>query len=737
MTHSAAFVFSIATFFGVVFTILSGWLRIPSIVLLLIGGFALGPQGIGIVHPEALGHGLETVVQLIVAIVLLEGGMALNLAGYQRSRTLIVRMLTVGVLITWFGASAALYLILDLPVDLSLLGGSLVIVTGPTVIAPLLERMNLPDHIHHALYWEGVFIDAIGVFIAVLCFEWATAVPGHSTLQPLALFALRVGFGVVAGGLAAWILEFCLQRKIVPEKYANIFILSSAIALFAGCNELMEESGILAVIIVGLILGIRQPPAIHQIKHFKEGLSQLGIGILFILLSARLQPAYFTSIGVPLLIVLAIIFALRPLNILAVTFGLGFSWKERIFLSWVAPRGIVAASMAALFAIQLQQMGRSEASTVEAFTFAVIGTTVVLQGLTAPSFARILGLREPTKNRVLLVGEPGLVYQLAVHLRDAGAKPLVMARSLRRYQACLNDGIEVVGEDPIDHSGIADTSLSHVGTVIAVSNNRHYNQLVAREWAPIIGGEQCFRWTNKPKRDSLRQQQRYGIPIWSEIASPAQLAIGFENGSHRLEATHPREHAYESTIGLGDLVLMHVEDEETCQVFADPRSEPVRPDGSTLVLRARISELKGLFKEAVIIHQAHETYEDAISDALHQTSFRLPDKVLDSLITQFQARDHASTAPLGRGVVIVQVSGLPIEESYGVIISLEHTLERSTPDDQPVSLLFTVLTPAGDTDTQLRSYGAVSRLTNDPVFVRALTEQTDEHSLIALIQEHE
>ncbi|MFT7624639.1 MAG: NhaP-type Na+/H+ or K+/H+ antiporter, partial [Myxococcota bacterium] len=341
---------------GVTLMSLGSRLGVPSIALLLLGGVGLGPSGLGWVDPEGLGHGLEQVIKMAVAVILFEGGLTLDISGYKKAPVVIGRMLTIGVLITWLGAAAALYAFAGLSPAVSLLGGSLVIVTGPTVVSPLLRRLNVRDRLFHVLYWEGVLIDAVGVFAAILCFEWATATAGY--LWPVADFALRLGLGIGAGGLAGLFLDKLLRSTFIHDEMVNIFVLSFAIFLFGICDAILVESGILAVIVAGLVLGFRKPPRLRSVKRFKLELTELAIGLLFILLSARLDLQRFIEFGDVLLILLAIVmFGLRPINILVSTWGQPFDWREKAFMSWLAPRGIVAASMASLVTLRLTELG--------------------------------------------------------------------------------------------------------------------------------------------------------------------------------------------------------------------------------------------------------------------------------------------------------------------------------------------------------------------------------------------
>ena len=426
MPHDATFTLAIAAAAGVSLLVAADAVGVPSIVLLLLGGVLLGPEALGLVDPHTLGPGLETVISLAVAVILFEGGLSLHMEGFRRSPTVIRRMLSVGVLVTWVGLSAVIWLVMGWtgeawPWPMALLGGALVIVTGPTVISPLLRRLQVGERLHHVLYWEGVLIDPIGVFIAVLCFEWLDPQSFDSALEPLARFVGRVVAGLAvgaAGGLAtAWL----LRRRWVPPAYANLFTLGATLGLFAGANAILHETGIVAVVASGLTLALAAPAAARRVRAFKLELTELGIAVLFILLSARLELDRFAELAPALAVIVgAAVLVVRPLNIAVSTWGQGFSLGERAFLAWMAPRGIVAASMASLFATRLTERGVPEAVHLETITYAIIVFTVGIQGLASPWVARLLGVGAPEPGAWLIVAPRAVGQGLVRALRQAG-----------------------------------------------------------------------------------------------------------------------------------------------------------------------------------------------------------------------------------------------------------------------------------------------------------------------------
>nr|HPQ51879.1 cation:proton antiporter [Spirochaetota bacterium] len=358
-----------AVFFGILFFAIARRLRVTPIVVLLMGGIFLGPSsfGIGIINPHILGDGLKVIVQLAVALILFEGGMTLDANGYRQVSAEIRHVLTRGVVITWIGSAVAVKFIFDLPWALSVLAGSLIIVTGPTVIGPLLKRIRVKSRLFHFLHWESVLIDPIGVFIALLCFEW---IIGHDAIE---LFIMRLLLGLVVGFGGGLILAFIIRRQWLPDESINVFVLACALGLYALSDVVIPESGLLSVTVAGFVVGYTDTPQIDRLKSYKAQLVDLLIGLLFVLLAANLDIDSITSnYGFNMVLAVVIVMlVVRPLNILISTMGKKtFIFREKLFLGWIAPRGIVAASMASIFALALKERGGGDAASgkfIEAF----------------------------------------------------------------------------------------------------------------------------------------------------------------------------------------------------------------------------------------------------------------------------------------------------------------------------------------------------------------------------------
>ena len=310
------------------FVLLAHAMRVSAIVVLLLGGVLVGPYGLNLIAPDVLGEGLKTIIGLSVGLILFEGGLTLDPKGYRQASREIVGMLTVGVLITWAGSALTVHYVFGHSWPLSFLSGSLIIVTGPTVIAPLLKRIRVKKRLHHILHWEGVLIDPIGVFAALLCFEWIIG-SGEKALNELILrIVIGVGIGLIAGLALAGV----IRKRWVPADHLNIFAIASAIGIFALSDLVAHESGLLSVTIAGFVVGSLAGEQVKQLKRYKAELIELLIGLLFVLLAAKLDISKFQQTGWQgILAVALVMFVARPANIFASTLGSSLSCERSFF----------------------------------------------------------------------------------------------------------------------------------------------------------------------------------------------------------------------------------------------------------------------------------------------------------------------------------------------------------------------------------------------------------------------
>ncbi len=419
-------------------------LRIPGIVVLLAGGVLLGPDVLGLVRPRTLGPALASLVGFAVAVVLFEGGMNLDLKRLRREARSIRQMVTVGSVVTALGGAATARLLLGWSPKLSLLFGTLVIVTGPTVITPLLRRIRVQANVSTVLEAEAVFGDAIGALIAVVALEVALAPSGSLLVAGAWGLASRLSVGLVAGVIGGWVIGALLRSGWVPEGLENVFTLALVLALYQATNALQPESGIVAVILAGLIVGNLHAPALSALKDFKEQLTILFIGMLFVLLAADVRLSEVVHLGWPgVATVLALMFVVRPANVLAGTWGAGLGWREKAFMTWMSPRGIVAAAVSSHFATALTAAGLPGGSDLRALVFLVIAVTVVVQGLSGGAVAGLLRLRREITGFAIL-GANGLGRAYGELLREAGQEAIFLDSNLDACRAARAAGFRAL-----------------------------------------------------------------------------------------------------------------------------------------------------------------------------------------------------------------------------------------------------------------------------------------------------
>jgi len=397
------FTFAVISFFGILSQWLSWRIQLPSIIFLLTFGIIAGPLT-EVLDPNALlGDYLFPFVSMGVAIILFEGGLTLRFDHMKGLTKPLYGLLTVGLLVTWGIVATSTHFLIDLSWELSILFGALMTVTGPTVIKPLLKTVRPNEEIANLLHWEGVILDVIGAILIVLIFEFIVSGQGEQHIG--LLLASVIATGISAGLVGAYSLAYLLRHYLLPHYLHQVFTLTLVLVIFSLSNIIAHESGLLAVTLMGMILANIKGIDTEEILIFKENLSLLFISALFIILSARLDLSDLFGMGFPALLLLAIIlFVARPISVFFSTLFSPLKRNERILLGWIAPRGIIAAAVSALFAMRLESLGYEEAALLVPLTFMVIIGSILLYGTTAKPFAKWLNVREPDPRGMLIVG---------------------------------------------------------------------------------------------------------------------------------------------------------------------------------------------------------------------------------------------------------------------------------------------------------------------------------------------
>ena len=481
--HNAGLTLAIALAAGVLAQSVSRQVRLPGIVLLLLTGAVLGPEGMSWIDPSDLGGGLFAVVDFGVAIVLFEGGLNLEWSRLRRQEAAIRRLITTGALATLIGGTLLASVVLGWRWDVALLFGSLVVVTGPTVVVPLLRDMRLQPRLRTILEAEGVFIDPVGALLAVALLQLVVA-PAVQTLAAEAqLVAASLGFGVFAGIVAGLLMVAALKfRVFIAQGYEEIATLAVVVLLFEACGAIVPESGLMAVTVAGVVVGNFKTPVAEELREFKDRLTVMLVGLLFVLLAADVSLADVFALGVPgLAVVAGLMVVVRPLGVLLATRGLKLRAGERAFIAAVAPRGIVAAAVATITAANLESRGIEGGQELKALVFLVIGVTVIFSGLAARPLAWLWSVRLPHRNRVAILGARGLALPLADCLKAAEIPVVFLESDPKRSRLAEEAGYSVVFGDPLDERTLQRARPELVGTAIAITFNEHFNSVFVRK----------------------------------------------------------------------------------------------------------------------------------------------------------------------------------------------------------------------------------------------------------------
>lgn len=507
-----------------------GWrLRLPSILFLLLFGVLAGPVW-GWVHPDALfGDLLMPLVSVCVGLILFEGGLSLRRAELHGAARTTWSLVSVGALITWAIATAAALLFLKTNLEMSLLLGAILIVTGPTVIGPLLLHVRPRGAVGPILKWEGILIDPVGAALGVLVFE--AVIAGHMESAP-ALVAFGVLktllVGVLIGLAAAAFLLLFLERHWIPEHLQTPGTLALVVGAFVVSNQLQSESGLLTVTLMGIILANQNRVEVRHVIEFKENLRVVLLSTLFIILAARLDIGHLSHIQPGLLAFIgALVFVARPVAVGLCTLGSQLSARERIFLACVAPRGIIAAAIASVFALGLERKGFAYGEQLIATTFLVVASTVLFYGLLAGPLARLLGVSQPNPQGVLIVGAHPLARQLGRALKREGIRTILIDNNWANVAAARLEGIKAHLGNAVSEYVLEELDLEDIGHMIALTANNKVNTLAALNFSDVFGRRNVYQLAPEAHvgrlRDDTAPKHLQGRQVFEKDCSFASL----------------------------------------------------------------------------------------------------------------------------------------------------------------------------------------------------------------------
>lgn len=572
------------------------WVKLPAIVFLLIAGIILGPLT-GWLNPGQLfGDLLFPMVSLAVAIILFEGSLTLKFHEIRGLQKVVRNMLTIGVAITWASITLATHYILDFAWSLSLLFGAMMVVTGPTVIVPMLRTVRPNATISNILRWEGIVIDPLGAILAVLVFEviLSMQLQGHASVgHTVYMFCQTLVVGSAIGGVAAYLFGLVLRKHLMPEYLHNVATLCLVFGVFALSNHLSEESGLLAVTVMGIWLANMKNVPVEDILDFKESLSILLISGLFILLAARLEFQQFEALGVGALVVFLLIqFVIRPFKVFVSTIGSDLSWQEKTLISWIGPRGIVAAAVTALFAIRLQEIGVEHAELLVPLAFTIIIGTVILQGATAKFIAQKLGVANPDDSGFLIIGANPTAIVIAKALNENGYRTRLTDSSWTNAKAARMEGLDTYYGNAVSDHADRHLDLIGLGQVLTLTPQKELNALAGLRFRSEFGSNHVYTLGTEieKEKDGTEQKSRtkathgyhvlFGNDItFSKLAS--LIAQGAKAKRTKLSESFDYE-AYKEQYGKRATPLFAINDKKRLYFFT--ASDSIVPEqGWTIV----------------------------------------------------------------------------------------------------------------------------------------------------------
>lgn len=517
----------------IILGILAQWFawkfKIPAILPLILIGLLVGPiaaeflsedgtkwiqpiykDGKGLFPDESLFY----FVSLAISIILFEGGLTLKLSEIKNIGPVITKLITIGSLVTFFGSAFVVYLVFNLSWEISFLFSALIIVTGPTVITPILRHIPLKKDISAVLKWEGILIDPIGALVAVLVFEFISVGSGGEFTKTAFLeFGKIVLFGSTFGFTFAHALNFSINRKWIPHYLLNVFALASVLGVFVLSDIFAHESGLLAVVVMGMVLGNSNSTYLKELLYFKESLSILLISILFILLSANINIEDMLLIynWKTAILFIIVVFVIRPLGVFLSSRGSGLKLNEKLFISWVGPRGIVAAGIASLFGLKLVKEGVEGAEYITPLVFMIVLGTVLLNATTARLFARIVGVFLKKSEGILILGASEVSRLIAGYLKKNNRHVVLIDSNHVNIAKAKEIGLEALNTNIYSERLTDNIELSDIGFLMALTGNADINKYAINKFSKQFGENGAFRLVTEEEMSDPENNPKEGL----------------------------------------------------------------------------------------------------------------------------------------------------------------------------------------------------------------------------------
>ncbi len=499
----------------VILGILAQWVawkfKIPAILPLILIGLLVGPIAAEFLSDDGSkwiepiwndhkglfpGESLFYFVSLAISIILFEGGLTLKMSEIKNVGPVITKLITLGSLVTFFGAAFAARYFFNLNWEIAYLFSALIIVTGPTVITPILRNIPLKKDVSAVLKWEGILIDPIGALVAVLVFEFiSVGGGGEFTKTALIEFGKIVLFGFTFGFTFAYGLNFFINKKFVPHYLINVFSLAAVLGVFVLSDNFAHESGLLAVVVMGMVLGNSDSGYLKELLYFKESLSVLLISILFILLAANINMSDLLLIynWNTAILFLIVVFLIRPLGVFLSTHKSSLKLNEKLFISWVGPRGIVAAGIASLFGLKLAKKGIVGAEYITPLVFMIVLGTVLLNATTARAFSKLVGVFLKKSEGILIIGASQVSQLIGNYLENNGRHVVLIDNNETNISEAKALGLEAIVADIYSDTLLNNIELNDVGYLMALTGNSDINKFAIDKFGKQFGENGSFR----------------------------------------------------------------------------------------------------------------------------------------------------------------------------------------------------------------------------------------------------
>ena len=591
----------------IILGILAQWVawkfKIPAILPLILVGLLVGPIAAEFLSEDGTkwiepiwngskglfpGEALYYFVSLAISIILFEGGLTLKRDEIKNVGPVITKLITLGSAVTFLGAGIVAHFIFGLTWELSFLFSGLIIVTGPTVITPILRNIPLKKDVSTVLKWEGILIDPIGALVAVLVFEFiSVGGDGAFTKTALMEFGKILLFGTSFGFTFAHALMYAVNKKLVPHYLLNVVSLSAVLLVFVESEIFAHESGLLAVVVMGMVLGNGKLKNLKELLYFKESLSILLISILFILLAANiniedLQLLYNWKTAA---LFALIVFVIRPLAVFLSTYNSNLKLNEKLFISWVGPRGIVAAGIASLFGSKLIKQGVAGAEYITPLVFMIVLGTVLLNATTARLFAKMVGVFLKSSKAILFLGASDPARLIAKYLADSGKRVVLIDSNKSFIETAKKEGLEAFSTNIYDDDLTDNIELNDVGYLIAMTGSDAVNDFAMDSLSNAFGEHGAYRLATS--KEIRTNNSEYKEQFFSPKDDYFNLSEAFRDNPKIHEVAINSEEAYNTMLSKlsneSRSVLLFVKKSDTIYLIPEFEKSKQSKENCTLI----------------------------------------------------------------------------------------------------------------------------------------------------------